>query len=97
MAFDKTPAAAGNTNNNGIPANKKAVGFLNFYLPTENGGKRKIGAAGIALREANANEAKLAEWLGADPEARIQLLLKTLIVEYNTVEPAEGAGFVLPE
>jgi len=98
MAFDKNPAA-GNTNNNnnsGIPANKKAAGFLNFYMPTDNGGKRKIGTTGIPLREANDNERNLAEWLAVDPEARVKLLLKTMIVEYNSVEPVEGGGFALP-
>lgn len=99
MAFDKTPAAAGTNNNNninGIPANKKAIGFLNFYLPTEGGGKRKIGNTGIPLREANANERALAEWLAVDPEARTALMKGTLIVEYNSAEPAEGGGFMLP-
>lgn len=100
MAFISTPTGAGNNNNNdntGIPANKKAIGFLNLYLPTEGGGKRKIGNTGIPLREANVNERKLAEWLAVDPEARIKLLLKQLIVEYNSAEPAEGGGFVLPD
>ena len=98
MAFDKTPAAAGNANNNnGIPANKKAIGFLNFYLPTEGGGKRKIGNTGIPLRETNANERALAEWLAVDPEVRAALLKDKLIVEYNSAEPAEGGGFMLPD
>lgn len=94
--FDKTTPAAAPANN-GIPANKKAVGYLNFYLPTENGGKRKIGNSGIPLREANANERKLAEWLAQDPEARAALLMGKLILEYNSAEPTEGGAFVLPE
>lgn len=102
MAFNKIPAGAGNGNGNnngtsGIPANKKAVGYINFYLPTEGGGKRKIGNSGIPLREANANECALAAWLAVDPEARVALLKGKLIVEYNSAEPAEGSAFDLPE
>lgn len=96
MAF-KTENNSSNNSNSGIPANKKAVGFLNFYLPTEGGGRRKVGVTGIPLREANANEKNLADWLAVDPEARAEILLSKLIVEYNSAEPAEGGGFDLPD
>lgn len=95
MAFDKAPSGTNNASN-GIPANKKAIGFLNFYMPTEGGGRKKIGVTGIPLRESNANEKRLAEWLAEDPEARIQILLKTMIVDYTSVEPKEGSDFALP-
>jgi hypothetical protein len=91
MAFNR-PAAAARSNN--IPANKKAVGYLNFYLPKKDGGRRKLGA--ITLREAYANEATLADWLMADPE-RIKVLLAQLQVEYNPAVSDESAGFDLPE
>ena len=98
MAFDKAPAAAGNNaTGNNIPANKKATAYLNFYMPTENGGKRKLGNIGIVLRENNEDEKKLADWLAVDPEARAKLLMSKLIIEFNSAERAEGSGFVLPE
>lgn len=94
--FDKAPTnTAPASNTSGIPANKKATAFLNFYLPTEGGGRRKIGVSGIPLRESNANEKSLAEWIAVDPEARCAILLSKLIVEYNSAEPAEGGGFDL--
>lgn len=93
-------AAAGiNTNNNAggpgshIPDAKKAVGFLNIYLPTADGGKAKLGA--IALTQGNEREARLAEWLIEKPE-RLGKLVSQLQFEFNVVKSAEASAFVLP-
>jgi hypothetical protein len=82
MAFKEN-----NTNDNGIPANKQAVGFLNLYLPNTGGGRRKLGA--IPLRQMYKNERELAAWLAEDP-SRVLLILKKLEIEYNPVDTASG-------
>jgi hypothetical protein len=93
MAFEKN----GNTKgaDNGIPANKKAVGFINFYLPTTGGSRRKVGA--IPCREMYSNERALAEWFAVDPAGRAEIFLKQLQVEYNASTPAEDTAFDLPD
>lgn len=92
MAFAKDNT---NTATSGIPANKKAVGFINFFLPNVGGGRRKVGA--IPCREMYANERALAEWFAADPAGRAALFLGMLQVEYNASTPAEDTAFDLPE
>lgn len=94
MAF-KTSAENKSSARSGIPANKKAAGFINLYLPTKSGGKRKLGT--IILREAYANEATLAEWLSVDPVARAEKILSQLILDYNDSTPDESSAFALPE
>ena len=85
------PAAA----NSGIPDNKKAIGFLNFYLPNQAGtGRRKLGY--IPLRVGNTSEAAIGAWLLEDP-TRVELILKKLEIEFNAAEVAEGAGFDLSD
>jgi hypothetical protein len=90
MAFKtETPAT------NGIPDNKKAVGFLNFYLPGKVAGSRKkVGS--IPLRKMYANEASLAAWLAEDPVARVAILKDMLQIEYNENVPDNEQGFDLP-
>jgi hypothetical protein len=92
MAFNTAPAT-GNTN--GIPDNKKAEGFLNFYLPNKAGdGRRKLGA--IPLRKMYQSEAELAKWLAEDP-SRVAIILARLVIEYNPATPEEAAGFDLSD
>jgi hypothetical protein len=67
-------------------------GYLNLYLPTEDGGKRKLGA--IGLRLSNENEAKLLQWLEENPE-NVEKLMAMLILEYNSAKPTAGTGFLL--
>jgi len=70
----------------------KAKGFLNFYLPTKEGGRRKVGA--IPLRIANANEAKLADWLAAGDD-NVQAFANKVMVDYNPAEPGDNTAFDL--
>ena len=88
MAFNtaSTPANA-QTNDSW-----KAQGFLNFYLPSKDGGRRKLGA--IPLKESKVNEKTLLAWLNEDP-ARVQVLLNKLELEYQPAQQAEGTGFDL--
>lgn len=59
----------------------KAQGFLNIYLPTTQGGRRKIGT--IYLHENKQMEKQLIERLKADPEAVIEALLGKIEMEFN--------------
>ena len=72
----------------------KAQGFLNFYLPTQDGKRKKLGA--IPLKESKADEKRLLAWLNEDP-ARAEKILAAMIVEYGSATPQEGSGFALSE
>lgn len=88
MAFTtETTKPAAQTNDNW-----KAQGFLNFYLPTQDGGRKKLGA--IPLKEAKPNEKTLLAWLNEDP-ARVQSLMNKLEVEYQSATQSEGSSFAL--
>lgn len=89
MAFQSNAATAVS------PANDswKAQGFLNLYLPSKDGGKRKkLGA--IPLKEAKTSEKALLAWLNEDP-ANAQKILAKLEIEYQSATPADTAGFAL--
>ena len=92
MAF--TSPTARNSN---APANDnwKAQGFLNLYLPTKEGKRRKLGT--IPLRDTKDAEKTLRTWIEKDPEAAAKVLLSKLIVEYQSAEASDGAAFDLEE
>lgn len=79
-----------NRNNSNNDSDWKADGFLNFYLPTQDG-RAKVGA--IALRKNRDKESQLIDWLNADP-ANVQKLLNKLVLEFNPVNEAKP-GFLL--
>lgn len=87
MAFVQRNQQAAQTNNNFV----KAKGFINLYIASKTGGKKKL--AGIALRTGDGyqNEQQLLEWLLANPE-NIDKLKEKLIVEFN---PVQESGFDL--
>lgn len=98
MAFnaeERNNTQAPATGRNAIPDDKKAVGYINFYLPSSTEtGKKKLGA--IALRAGTSNEVALSNWLQANPE-NINILLQKLIVDFNpVVEGGNAAPFLLP-
>lgn len=70
----------------------RAGGFLNFYLPTENGETKKLGAIGLRLN--NEDEDALRQWLDADP-ANLEKLAQHLTVVYRSAERKPGSGFKL--
>src|SRR5690625_4234849 len=69
------PAAAPNQNDNW-----KAQAFLNLWLPSKNGGRRKLGA--IPLRTSRVGEKQLIEWLQENPE-RVQVILERLEIDFQ--------------
>lgn len=55
---------------------EKAIGFLNVYVPTKGGGRRKVGA-GIPLNASKDTEKAIFEWLTkGDKEAQAKALAK---------------------
>ncbi len=86
--------AFNNSNNEGRPTADKAQGFINIYLPTVGGKRRKL--VGIPLRDANVNEGKLRQWIEED-STRAQKLASRMIIEYQSAEPSEDSGFDLSD
>lgn len=62
--------------------------FLNFYLPTRDGGRTKIGA--IALKKSRGIQAQLIEYLAEDPETRVPELLAKLEIDFRMGSNGEG-------
>jgi len=74
--------------------NWKASGFLNLYLPSKDGTKRrKLGA--IPLKDSKQNELTLREWVEVDPIGRCAIILAKLELEYQSAVPNEGSEFDL--
>lgn len=93
MAFRTNTATAASNNN--APANDswKASGFVNFYLPSTDGGKRKKFGT-IPLRDSKPAEAALLEWLKKDPANAAKLLSK-MEIDFQSVEASAAIGFAL--
>ena len=91
MAFNRSNAAA--TSAVSAPAIavsggwERAKGFLNIYLPSKDGKRRKVGA--IALRESKLIENQVIGFLEAD-EGNLEKLVAKLIFEYQSTEANEG-------
>lgn len=94
MAFQQNAASNDGNNNNVSPfprnnssrGQNSAAGFLNFYVPTRGGGRRKLGY--LILNENRAFEADIANKLKNDP-ALVAKLVSMLEVEFNTAEATE--------
>lgn len=85
----QTPAqTAGNNRGNFEPA----VGFLNFYLPSRDGQRVKLGA--IPLKASKEREKALVDALIANPALTAQIVAK-LEVDFQPVTTGEGNFFDL--
>lgn len=105
MAFDTGDNTKTNGSDNNRDANWKATGFINIYLPANDGSRVKLGA--IPLKTSKPREHELATWLaGADIPADVQnrddvlaqrmaKLIAKLELEYASAEPSEAKGFDL--
>lgn len=67
--------------------------FVNFFLPNQDGGRRKVGAIGLKLSKAH--EKELIEYLQADP-SHVQKLLGAMEVTCASADGSSSAGFALP-
>ena len=65
----------------------KSQGFLNLYIPTKSGSRRKIGT--IFLKESRATDKQLLDAFKRDPEATMKKLMTCLELEFNTAEGSE--------
>ena len=93
MAFRTNAAAAAAMSNTLNQEIWKADGFINLYLPSTDGNKRKkLGA--IPLRANKPSEAALLEWLKKDP-ANVEKLLSKLELDFQSVEASAAIGFAL--
>jgi hypothetical protein len=95
MAFDRNSGSNNNNSSNkGENDSWKAEGFLNFYLPTQDGGRRKLGS--IPLKGNKQSEKDLLKWLNEDKE-RVAVIMAKLQLEYQAAEQAAGSGFDLSD
>lgn len=94
MAFNQNAQRSNNNSNNGggYQQSWKAQGFINIYLPSKDGKRRKL--AGIPLKDDKVNEKTLRAWLEESPD-NVDTLLSKMIVEYQPAAQAEGTGFDL--
>ena len=89
MAFNKSNTAPAPAASIAVPSNwEKAKGFLNIYLPSKDGKRRKVGS--IALRESKLLENQILSFLEAD-EANLPKLSSKLVIEYQSAAANEGS------
>lgn len=89
MAFEKDKSAGTNTGR-GDNDNWKSDAFINLYLPTNGGTRRKVGS--IGLKNSRPFEKDLIDKLSADPEA-VKRMLAACEIEFNLAEPDNDKGF----
>ena len=77
-----------NANNN----TNKADGFINIYLPTKGGERRKLGA--IALKSVKPAELELLQFLSSD-EGNINVIASKLEIDYKPAGGTESSSFDL--
>jgi hypothetical protein len=71
----------------------KAQGFINFYMPTQGGGRRKL--ISVPLKQSKPAEAALLHALCEDPETTLQALMNKLEVDFQLAEGSEASHFDL--
>lgn len=79
-ATDNAPATGTSAAPRRMGDYEKALGFLNFYMPTKGGSRRKLGS--IPLNASKAVEKQVFDALMADP-AKLEAVVAKLIVEFN--------------
>lgn len=70
----------------------KADAFINLYLPTKAGGRRKLGS--VPLKGARPSEADLLKWLQEDP-TRVSVILSKLELDFQLAGGNDDAAFDL--
>lgn len=91
MAFQTNDNAASSSN---VSTFEKAKGFINIYLPSKDGGQRKLGA--IPLRASKVFEKQLLDLIEKEGEVDVMSrLLDKIILNYQSAEVDPAAGFDL--
>lgn len=93
MAFQLPNTSETQSADNRANAQWKNDAFINVYLPTGDGGKKKLGSIGLKIRKSA--EAELINFLKADP-SNVTKLLATAEVDFQMVDGSTSAGFALP-
>lgn len=88
MAFEKDKSTSSNAGRD-RDDNWKSDAFINLYLPTNGGTRRKVGS--IGLKASKPFEKDLIDKLMADPEAA-KRMLAVLEIEFNLAEPTDDKG-----
>lgn len=88
MAYNRNTASASSS----ADTFEKAKAFVNLSIPRRNadGSVGRFKVVGIPLREGNANEKTLLDWLQKDP-SNINKLTAKLQADFQLVNPV-GAG-----
>ena len=79
-----------NGNNQGQNDSWKSDRFINVWVPTRDGGRRKLGTFG--LKKSKARDAALIERLDSNPDD-IEALKAVLELSYESAEGSEDAQF----
>lgn len=90
MAFQTGSASNVATINNGQNDNWKSDRFINIFVPSKDGSKRKLGS--IALKKSRTRDAALIERLDANPND-IEALKAVLTLTYESAEGSEDTHF----
>lgn len=62
----------------------KATAFINLYLPTKDGGRRKMGY--IALKDSKALDREIITYLSEETEERTKELLSKMELDFNLAD-----------
>ena len=89
MARFNTNTAAAQANND----DWKAQAFLNVWLPTKGGGRRKVGA--IPLKLSRAGDAQLIEFLTSGGEEALRTLVNKLEFDFQLTGGNPDSAFDL--
>ena len=81
MAFNR-PLTRNNNGNESANDNWRAQGFLNLYIPTPDGGRRKLGS--IPLRESKAFEKAIIERL--KEEGALESLAQNIELDFQLAD-----------
>jgi hypothetical protein len=93
MSYRSNAVQTSSSSNNTSNDSWKAQGFLNLYLPSKDGAKRrKLGA--IPLKSAKPSEKLMLDWLNEDP-TRVAAIMAKLIIEFQPAQASESTGFDL--
>ena len=87
-------AAANDSTEGEAKGPEKAAGWLNFYLPGEDGQPKKLGA--LPLHRSVPSERLLVDWLNKD-EANLQVVIDNLTIDFRSAKPTKTTGFSLGE
>lgn len=92
MAFNFNNNRSNNNNNNNNEY-WRSDAFINIYLPTANGGRRKLGS--IGLKKSRPAERQLIEFLSEDPD-RIADVIASAEFDFRLTDEDNFNAFVLP-